>query len=91
MPEVLPIIYTPTVGDACLHLSSIWRSPQGMYFTPNDRGRIRQMLDNWPEPEVQIIVVTDGSRILGLGGSYLFLKHMKTMYEQSPFYIRSRC
>eukprot|EP00771_Trimastix_marina_P002165 gnl/Trimastix_PCT/328.p2 GENE.gnl/Trimastix_PCT/328~~gnl/Trimastix_PCT/328.p2 ORF type:complete len:563 (-),score=188.03 gnl/Trimastix_PCT/328:133-1764(-) len=64
--EMLPVIYTPTVGDACLHYGDLWRSPKGMYFTRADKGQMRRMLDNWPTP-IDIVVVTDGSRILGLG------------------------
>eukprot|EP00899_Mesostigma_viride_P007432 jgi/Mesvir1/16690/Mv15086-RA.1 len=67
LKELLPIVYTPTVGDASLSFSQNWRAAQGMYFSAADKGHMRSMLDNWPEPEVEIIVVTDGGRILGLG------------------------
>lgn len=66
LAELLPIVYTPTVGQACLDFAHIWRVSDGMYFSSKDMGNIRKMLDNW-ENEVDIIVVTDGSRILGLG------------------------
>jgi len=65
--ELLPIIYTPTVGQACLEFSHIFRQTHGLYITRQDSGHIRELLWNWPEPEVRIIVVTDGQRILGLG------------------------
>eukprot|EP01114_Cavostelium_apophysatum_P013495 TRINITY_DN3281_c0_g1_i2.p1 TRINITY_DN3281_c0_g1~~TRINITY_DN3281_c0_g1_i2.p1 ORF type:complete len:559 (-),score=151.85 TRINITY_DN3281_c0_g1_i2:33-1709(-) len=66
LEEMLPIVYTPTVGDACLNFAHIWRVSEGMYFSDQDKGSIRSMMDNWDQ-EVDIIVVTDGSRILGLG------------------------
>ncbi|KAG9397019.1 Malic enzyme cytosolic [Carpediemonas membranifera] len=65
--ETLPIVYTPTVGAACVQYSDIWRSwPKGMYLNASMAGSIRKILDNWYN-EVDIIVVTDGTRILGLG------------------------
>lgn len=65
--RILPLIYTPTVGEACKEFSHIAREPKGFYITPADRGRIRQILGNWPQKHVRVIVVTDGQRILGLG------------------------
>ncbi|KAA1469764.1 malate dehydrogenase [Dentipellis sp. KUC8613] len=68
MPEMVPILYTPTVGDACQNYSHIWRRPEGMYVSIGDKGRIREVLSTWPNlREARIAVVTDGSRILGLG------------------------
>eukprot|EP00928_Gymnodinium_smaydae_P030431 TRINITY_DN2263_c0_g1_i1.p1 TRINITY_DN2263_c0_g1~~TRINITY_DN2263_c0_g1_i1.p1 ORF type:complete len:650 (-),score=88.33 TRINITY_DN2263_c0_g1_i1:1529-3244(-) len=65
--EFLPVVYTPTVGAACVKWSRLYRNDQGMYISYFEhKGRIRQLLDNWVMP-VDIIVVTDGGRILGLG------------------------
>lgn len=65
--ETLPLIYTPTVGQACQDFSRIFQAPQGLYVSAQDRGRIADLLCHWPQRQVRIIVVTDGSRILGLG------------------------
>jgi malate dehydrogenase (oxaloacetate-decarboxylating)(NADP+) len=65
--RVLPLVYTPTVGEACREFSHIAREPKGFFITPGDRGSIERTLGNWPQPRVRVIVVTDGERILGLG------------------------
>eukprot|EP01089_Gocevia_fonbrunei_P000331 TRINITY_DN1034_c0_g1_i1.p1 TRINITY_DN1034_c0_g1~~TRINITY_DN1034_c0_g1_i1.p1 ORF type:complete len:571 (+),score=151.17 TRINITY_DN1034_c0_g1_i1:47-1759(+) len=67
LEECMPIVYTPTVGLACQLFHQNFRVADGMYFTKQDKGHIRNILDNWYHPNVDIIVVTDGSRILGLG------------------------
>eukprot|EP01025_Chloroclados_australasicus_P049130 TRINITY_DN5588_c0_g2_i2.p1 TRINITY_DN5588_c0_g2~~TRINITY_DN5588_c0_g2_i2.p1 ORF type:complete len:645 (+),score=58.64 TRINITY_DN5588_c0_g2_i2:80-1936(+) len=65
--EMAPIIYTPTVGWACLNYHRLYQKPRGMYFSSRDQGHMGSMVWNWPAKEVDAIVVTDGSRVLGLG------------------------
>ncbi len=65
--EIMPLIYTPTVGQACKEYSHIAREPKGFFITPEDKGQIRKILKNWPAKDIRVIVVTDGQRILGLG------------------------
>lgn len=65
--DFAPIIYTPTVGLVCQNYSGLYRRPRGMYFSAKDKGEMMSMIYNWPAQQVDMIVITDGSRILGLG------------------------
>ena len=63
----LPIVYDPTIGEACLKFGHIYRRARGMYLLITRRGKVKEVLRNWPEKDVRFICVTDGGRILGLG------------------------
>jgi malate dehydrogenase (oxaloacetate-decarboxylating)(NADP+) len=63
----LPIVYDPTIGEACLKFGHIFRGPRGMYLSIERRGQVKEILRNWPVKDVRFICVTDGGRILGLG------------------------
>lgn len=65
--ELMPLVYTPTIGDVCLQYSALYTRPEALYVSIKQRRSIKTILQNWPYPNPEICVVTDGSRILGLG------------------------
>jgi malate dehydrogenase (oxaloacetate-decarboxylating)(NADP+) len=67
LEELVPLVYTPTVGEACLQWSHIYVRPRGLYLSGRERGCFAGLLEQWKSRDIRVIVVTDGSRILGLG------------------------
>lgn len=65
--QLMPLVYTPVIGDVCLQYSKLYTRPEALYISIKQRKSIRTILRNWPYPNPSICVVTDGSRILGLG------------------------
>lgn len=65
--QMMPLVYTPTIGDVCLQYSTLYTRPEALYISIKQRKSIKTILRNWPYPNPSICVVTDGSRILGLG------------------------
>jgi hypothetical protein len=65
--EMMPLVYTPTIGDVCLQYSTLYTRPEALYISIKQEKSIKTILRNWPYPNPEICVVTDGSRILGLG------------------------
>src|ERR1700758_3394560 len=63
----LPIVYDPTIGEACLRFGHIFRGPRGMYLSMSRRGKVKEVLKDWPQKDLGFICVTHGGRILGLG------------------------
>ena len=63
----MPLVYTPTVGEACQKFDHFYRAPRGVYLPITAKGRLKELLSHWPQKDIRFIVVTDGERILGLG------------------------
>jgi hypothetical protein len=83
--EMAPIIYTPTVGWVCMNYHTLYQKPRGLYISAKDKGEIASVVWNWPANEVDAIVVTDGSRILGLGD--LGLNGMGALHVTSSLHV----
>jgi malate dehydrogenase (oxaloacetate-decarboxylating) len=86
--EIMPLIYTPTVGEACQRFSEIYRRHRGLFISYNDRNTIDDMLQNATKRNIKVIVVTDGERILGLGD--LGIGHGNPYRKTSPIFCLRR-
>ena len=81
--DLLPVVYTPTVGDACLQYGTIFPRAPGLFVSSADRGKVAEIVSHWPEKKVKCVVITDGERILVRGEA----SGAKGLESFTPYYL----